>query len=230
MSLIELRNIKKNYPQEELDLKILKGISLKINSGEFVAIMGASGSGKSTLMNILGFLDIPSSGNYLFEGKDTGCLSKNQLATIRNEKIGFVFQGFNLINKMNAYENVELPMIYAGIPQNQRDKKVKNIITTVGLKNRMFHYPYQLSGGQQQRIAIARAMINNAPIILADEPTGNLDSKTSLEIMDLFLKLNKEYGRTVILVTHALEIADYANRQLKISDGKIIEDIKKEVY
>lgn len=224
MSLIELKNITKSYPLDGLQLKILKGISLKIDDGEFVAIMGPSGSGKSTLMNILGCLDKPSSGTYLLDGQRVENLSADELAEIRNRKIGFVFQGFNLLSRTTALENVELPMVYANIPAEKREQRAKEALAKVGLKERMYHQPNQLSGGQQQRVAIARAVVNEAPIVFADEPTGNLDTKMSIEIMNLFTKLNEELKRTIILVTHEDDIARYAKRIIRIVDGEIHSD------
>ena len=226
MSLIKLENIKKSYPLGEEMLEILKGISLEINAGEFVAIMGPSGSGKSTLMNILGCLDKPTSGKYFLDDKEVGTLDNDDLATIRNQKIGFVFQGFNLLSRTSALENVELPMVYAGVPDFERHKKAIKALKAVGLEKRMDHQPNQLSGGQQQRVAIARALVNEAPIIFADEPTGNLDTKTSVEVMELFTKFNKELGRTIILVTHEEDIAQYADRIIKVVDGEILSDTR----
>lgn len=223
--LIQLKDIHKSYPLDGFDLEILKGIDLTINAGEFVAIMGPSGSGKSTLMNILGCLDTPTSGSYLLEGENVEKLSADELATIRNRKIGFVFQGFNLLSRTSAIENVELPMVYAGVGDTERLQKAKAALTGVGLGERMYHQPNQLSGGQQQRVAIARAIVNDAPIIFADEPTGNLDTKMSVEIMQLFSKLNADLGRTIILVTHEEDIALYAKRIIKIVDGEIHSDI-----
>ncbi len=224
MALIELKNIHKSYHLDGFDLEILKGISLKIENGEFVAIMGPSGSGKSTLMNILGCLDTPSSGEYLLDGKNVEHLNNDELAQIRNEKIGFVFQGFNLLSRTSAIENVELPMVYGKVLPSERKKRALAALENVGLKERINHLPNQLSGGQQQRVAIARAIVNEAPIIFADEPTGNLDTKMSVEIMDLFTKLNKNMGRTIILVTHEEDIAKYAKRIIKIVDGEIYSD------
>ncbi|MBQ7304251.1 MAG: ABC transporter ATP-binding protein, partial [Alphaproteobacteria bacterium] len=224
MALIELKNIHKSYHLDGFDLEILKGISLKIENGEFVAIMGPSGSGKSTLMNILGCLDTPSSGEYLLDGQNVEHLNNDELAQIRNEKIGFVFQGFNLLSRTSAIENVELPMVYGKVLPSERKKRALAALENVGLKERINHLPNQLSGGQQQRVAIARAIVNEAPIIFADEPTGNLDTKMSVEIMDLFTKLNKNMGRTIILVTHEEDIAKYAKRIIKIVDGEIYSD------
>lgn len=226
MSLIELENITKSYPLGDGELQILKGINLQIEKGDFVAIMGPSGSGKSTLMNILGCLDKPTSGTYKLEGINVEGLSSDELAAIRNQKIGFVFQGFNLLSRTTALENVELPMVYANIGQLERRQKAEAALEKVGLKERMHHQPNQLSGGQQQRVAIARAIVNEAPIIFADEPTGNLDTKMSVEIMALFEKLNDELGRTIILVTHEEDIAKYAKRIIKIVDGEIHSDIR----
>lgn len=224
MALIELKNISKSYPLDGFQLNILKKITLEIERGEFVAIMGPSGSGKSTLMNILGCLDKPTSGHYVLDGKNVEKLSSDELAEIRNQKVGFVFQGFNLLSRTTALENVELPMVYANIPTEEREKRAKEALKKVGLDKRMYHQPSQLSGGQQQRVAIARAVVNDAPIIFADEPTGNLDTKMSVEIMELFTKLNQELNRTIILVTHEEDIAKYAGRIIRIVDGEIHSD------
>ena len=223
--LIQLKNIHKSYPLDGFDLEILKGINLEIAAGEFVAIMGPSGSGKSTLMNILGCLDTPTSGEYILDGENIEHLSGDQLAEIRNRKIGFVFQGFNLLSRTSAIENVELPMVYAGVPDKDREERAAKALDSVGLHERMHHQPNQLSGGQQQRVAIARAIVNEAPIIFADEPTGNLDTKMSVEIMDLFTKLNENLHRTIILVTHEEDIALFAKRIIKIVDGEIHSDV-----
>lgn len=222
--LIKLKNIRKSYPLDGFSLEILKGINLTIEAGEFVAIMGPSGSGKSTLMNILGCLDTPTSGEYLLEGKNVENLHADDLAALRNTKIGFVFQGFNLLSRTSAIENVELPLVYAGADDETRHQKATAALVSVGLQDRMHHMPNQLSGGQQQRVAIARAIVNDAPIIFADEPTGNLDTKMSVEIMKLFSKLNTELHRTIILVTHEEDIALYAKRIIKIVDGEINAD------
>lgn len=224
MALIELKDIHKSYPLDGFDLEILKGITLKIEKGEFVAIMGPSGSGKSTLMNILGCLDTPTSGSYMLDGQAVQNLSADELAEIRNQKIGFVFQGFNLLSRTTALENVELPMVYSNTPSKLRQERAQKALTAVGLSERMHHMPNQLSGGQQQRVAIARAIVNEAPIIFADEPTGNLDTKMSVEIMQLFTELNEKMGRTIILVTHEEDIARYAKRIIKIVDGEINSD------
>lgn len=223
--LIQLKNIHKSYPLDGFDLEILKGINLEIAAWEFVAIMGPSGSGKSTLMNILGCLDTPTSGEYILDGENIEHLNGDQLAEIRNRKIGFVFQGFNLLSRTSAIENVELPMVYAGVPDKDREERAAKALDSVGLHERMHHQPNQLSGGQQQRVAIARAIVNEAPIIFADEPTGNLDTKMSVEIMDLFTKLNENLHRTIILVTHEEDIALFAKRIIKIVDGEIHSDI-----
>lgn len=219
MSLISIRNLRKSYFMEKMTLEVLKGIDIEIDEGEFVAIMGPSGSGKSTLMNILGCLDVLSAGSYHLDGIDVSKLNSDQLAEIRNKKIGFVFQGFNLLARTSAIENVELPMVYGGVATDLRKQLAAEALRKVGLSERQDHMPNELSGGQQQRVAIARAIVNDAPIVFADEPTGNLDTKTSVEIMQLFSKLNAELGRTITLVTHEEDIAKYAKRVIKIVDG-----------
>ncbi|HYA11711.1 MAG TPA: ABC transporter ATP-binding protein [Thermodesulfovibrionales bacterium] len=226
MPIIEAKDVTKVYRLGDIDVHALIGVSLTIDRGEFVAIMGPSGSGKSTFMNILGCLDKPSDGEYLLEDIDIGNLDRDKLAAIRNKKIGFVFQGFNLLPRTSAIENVELPLLYDGIPARERREKALEALNKVGLEGRGDHHPNQLSGGQQQRVAIARALVNNAPIILADEPTGNLDTKTSAEIMQLFVKLNTESSITIILVTHENDIAAYSKRIIRFLDGRIISDEK----
>jgi putative ABC transport system ATP-binding protein len=222
---IRLENVMKTYDLGEIQVHALRGVSLEINHGEFVAIMGASGSGKSTLMNILGCLDRPTKGRYFLDGEDVSQLTKKALARVRSHKIGFVFQQFNLLSRTSALENVELPTIYAGVPTQERAKRALEALQRVGLGQRAMHFPSQLSGGQQQRVAIARALVNTPAILLADEPTGNLDSRTSVEIMDILQKLNQENGLTVILVTHEPDIAQYAKRALEFRDGKMRRDL-----
>lgn len=224
MSLIQIKNLIKTYITGDTSFNALDDVSLTIEDGEFVAIMGASGSGKSTFMNMLGCLDKPTSGSYFLDGIDVINLDSDDLAHIRNLKLGFVFQGFNLISRTSALENVEMPMIYKGLAPEERIKKAKEALKIVGLENRENHLPNQMSGGQQQRVAIARAIVNDAPIILADEPTGNLDTKTSVEVMDFFVKLNEVSKKTIILVTHENDIAQYAKRVVRFKDGKIISD------
>jgi putative ABC transport system ATP-binding protein len=227
MPLIEAKGINKVYRTGDIELYALRDVSLIIDRGEFVAIMGQSGSGKSTFMNILGCLDKQTAGTYLLEGIDVGGLDRDELAAIRNRKIGFVFQGFNLLSRTSALENVELPMLYNGLSAKERTQKAMSALKSVGLEGREGHHPNQLSGGQQQRVAIARALVNNAPIILADEPTGNLDTKTSAEIMQLLTELNTESDITIILVTHENDISDYSKRVIKFLDGRIVSDEKK---
>jgi len=224
MALIEARDIGKVYKLGAIDVAALRGVSVRIDQGEFVAVMGSSGSGKSTFMNILGCLDQPSSGVYLLDGTDVSRLSRDALADLRNRKIGFVFQGFNLLPRTSALENVELPLLYVGISSRERKTKALSALQAVGLEGRGSHHPNQLSGGEQQRVAIARSLVNGAPLILADEPTGNLDTKTSTEIMELFVTLNHTSGITVILVTHEPDIAGFAKRVIKFQDGRIISD------
>ena len=224
MALVELRNIKKSFTLGREEVEILHGVNLSVERGEFVAMMGPSGSGKSTTMNILGCLDRPTAGTYLLDGRDVGGLENDELAAIRNRMIGFVFQGFNLLQKTDAIENVELPLLYAGVPKKERHERAQAALSEMGLADRMNHEPTQLSGGQQQRVAIARGIVNRAPILMADEPTGNLDSKTSDEIMSLFTKLNSEDGITIILVTHEPDVASYAKRIVHFKDGMIMSD------
>jgi putative ABC transport system ATP-binding protein len=221
--VIQVNEVHKFYHLGETQVHALRGVSLEIIGGEFVAIMGASGSGKSTFMNIIGCLDKPSSGRYLLEGADVSELDKKQLAGIRNRKIGFVFQGFNLLARTTALENTELPTLYARIDKAQRHRRAVEALAMVGLTERMDHFPSQLSGGQQQRVAIARALVNRPSILLADEPTGNLDSRTSVEVMEIFQSLN-DRGLTIILVTHEHDIAQFARRSIVFRDGKIRRD------
>jgi putative ABC transport system ATP-binding protein len=226
--VIEIRQITRDFPLGNEVVKVLKGIDLDIDRGEYVAIMGPSGSGKSTLMNLLGCLDTPTSGTYILNGKDASQMGDDELAEIRNKEIGFVFQTFNLLPRTTALENVALPMIYAGYNKADRKKRAEEVLTNVGLGDRMDHKPNQLSGGQRQRVAVGRALVNKPSIILADEPTGNLDSKTSLEIMNLFDEIHAA-GNTVILVTHEEEVADHAHRVIRLRDGMVESDERKEV-
>jgi len=216
-----LEKVCKAYQIDSFVVKVLNHVSLEIKKNEFIALVGPSGSGKTTLMNLIGLLDTPTSGKIFLEGKDVSHLDESKLAEIRNRKIGFVFQTFNLIPRTSALANVELPLIYAGIPDEERKERAAQMLTNIGLKERMNHFPNQLSGGEQQRVAIARALINRPSLILADEPTGNLDSKTGAQILEIFKKLNKE-GNTIVLITHDLEIAKAAKRIIKIYDGQII--------
>ena len=227
MSLIEVKNAIKTYQMGEELFYAMNDISFKIEKGDFVAIMGASGSGKSTCMNMLGTLDKPNSGEYYLDGVDVFSLSTEELSNIRNNKIGFVFQGFNLISRTSALDNVQLPMIYKGIPEEERIERARYALKIVGLENKENNLPSQMSGGQQQRVAIARAIVNDAPLILADEPTGNLDTKTSIDVMEFFVNLNENLGKTIVLVTHEPDIAEYTKRILRFKDGKIIEDIRR---
>ncbi|MBR4592538.1 MAG: ABC transporter ATP-binding protein [Elusimicrobiaceae bacterium] len=224
MALIDTRDLYKIYKLGDVEVRALNGVSVSIEQGEFVAVMGPSGSGKSTFMNILGCLDKPTRGSYMLDGIDVTATDLSKLAGVRNRKIGFVFQGFNLIKRTTAVENVELPMIYNHTPAHERREKALAALKAVGLEQRAFHLPNQLSGGQQQRVAIARSLVCDAPIIFADEPTGNLDTKMSIEVMELFTRLNKEMGKTVILITHEPDIAEYASRLIKFKDGQKVSD------
>jgi len=222
---IRLDGVHKNYDLGEIQVHALRGVTMEIYPGEFVAVMGSSGSGKSTLMNILGCLDKPTRGRYFLDGKDVSGLTKHELAKIRSQKIGFVFQQFNLLSRTSALENVELPTIYAGVPLEERERRAEEALKRVGLADRADHFPSQLSGGQQQRVAIARALVNSPSLLLADEPTGNLDSRTSIEIMQILQELNQEHGLTVVIVTHEPDIAQFAKRALEFRDGKMIKDV-----
>ena len=223
-AVIQLDHIHKTYTMGDVDVHALRGVSLTIREGEFVAIMGASGSGKSTTMNIIGCLDRPTRGTYILDGQDVSELSKDERADIRCQKIGFVFQGFNLLSRTSALENVELPMLYLGVPTAERDRRAMEALAAVGLSGREQNHPNQLSGGQQQRVAVARSLVNNPALILADEPTGNLDSRTSVEVMEIFQRLNRERAITLVLVTHEPDIAQYAQRVVVFKDGRIKKD------
>lgn len=223
LSIIQLENLFKSYFLGKEEIPVLKDINLKVFKSEYVALMGPSGSGKSTLMNILGCLDSPTQGKYLLNGIDVSTMNDNELANIRNKFIGFVFQTFHLLPRNTAIENVEMPLIYAGIPKRERIEKAKLALEKVGLKDRMLHKPNELSGGQRQRVAIARALVNNPSLILADEPTGNLDSKTSIEIMGLLEDIHQQ-GNTIVLVTHEEDISKYARRIIRLKDGQIFSD------
>jgi putative ABC transport system ATP-binding protein len=226
-TVISVRNLVKTYVVGEVQVRALRGINLDVERGEFLAVSGTSGSGKSTFMHIVGCLDKPTSGQYLLDGEDVSRMSKDALAAVRNRKIGFVFQGFNLLSRTSALDNVELPLLYGGkgtMKTAERHKRATEMLELVGLGNRTDHHPNQLSGGQQQRVAIARALINNPSILLADEPTGNLDTRTSIEVMGIFQRLNQERGITVVLITHEVDIAEYGTRTVTFRDGQVVAD------
>jgi putative ABC transport system ATP-binding protein len=225
-TVIAVKNLVKTYVVGEVEVKALRGVNLEVQHGEFLAVTGTSGSGKSTFMHIVGCLDKPTSGSYLLDGQDVSRMSKDALAAVRNKKIGFVFQGFNLLSRTSALDNVELPLLYGGntLKTADRHKRATEMLSLVGLGNRTDHHPNQLSGGQQQRVAIARALINNPSILLADEPTGNLDTRTSIEVMGIFQRLNQERGITVVLITHEVDIAEYGTRTVTFRDGQVVGD------
>ena len=225
-TVIAVKNLVKTYVVGEVEVKALRGVNLDVQRGEFLAVSGPSGSGKSTFMHIVGCLDRPTSGQYLLDGQDVSKMSKDALAAVRNKKIGFVFQGFNLLSRTSALDNVELPLLYGGngLKTSDRHRRATEMLDLVGLGNRTDHHPNQLSGGQQQRVAIARALINNPAILLADEPTGNLDTRTSIEVMGIFQRLNQERGITVVLITHEMDIAEYGTRTVTFRDGLVVAD------
>src|SRR5438128_8167386 len=225
-TVISVKNLIKTYVVGEVEVRALRGVNLDVERGGFLAVTGPSGSGKSTFMHIVGCLDKPTSGQYFLDGQDVSRMSKDQLAAVRNKKIGFVFQGFNLLSRTSALDNVELPLLYGGSGMRgaDRHKRAMEVLQAVGLENRADHHPNQLSGGQQQRVAIARSLINSPSILLADEPTGNLDTRTSIEVMDIFQKLNRERGITVILITHEHDIAEYGTRAVAFRDGQVVTD------
>lgn len=226
--LVVVDNLHKRYILGDQEVNALQGVTFSIEKGDFVSIMGPSGSGKSTMMNMLGCLDVPTSGSYHLDGKDVARMKPDELARVRRDSLGFVFQGFNLLPRTTALENVELPMVYSGVPSGERKKRASEALKRVGLGDRQDHRPHQMSGGQQQRVAIARALVNRAPLILADEPTGNLDTANSTEIMELFQELNREQGITVILITHEPDMALFSRRIITFRDGSIVEDRRLE--
>ena len=225
-TVIAVRNLVKTYVVGEVEVKALRGVTLDVNKGEFVTVVGPSGSGKSTFMHIVGCLDRPTSGQYILDGQDVSTMSKDALAAVRNKKIGFVFQGFNLLSRTSALDNVELPLLYGGngLRTSDRHQRALEMLELVGLGNRADHHPNQLSGGQQQRVAIARALINHPSILLADEPTGNLDTRTSIEVMGIFQRLNRERGITIVLITHEMDIAEYGTRMVSFRDGQVVAE------
>ncbi len=225
MNIIEVKNLKKSYHDGETETKALDGVTFSVRKGEFLAIMGPSGSGKSTLLHVLGMLDDPTSGKFIFDGKDIGSYSRDELANLRNRKVGFVFQSFNLLPRTSVLENAKLPLVYSDVPEREWDSRARAVVESVGLGHRMFHQPSELSGGEKQRLAIARALINNPDIIFADEPTGNLDSKSGKNVMSIIQQLNEKEGRTIVLITHETSTAEHAERIIRLMDGVIESDL-----
>lgn len=226
MNIIEVKKLKKSYHDGETDTVALAGIDFTVRKGEFVAIMGPSGSGKSTLLHVLGLLDEPTSGKYIFNEKDISSFSRDELASMRNRQIGFIFQAFNLLPRTSVLENVKLPLVYSGVPEHEWDERGRKVVEAVGLGHRMYHHPAELSGGEKQRVAIARALINDPDVIFADEPTGNLDSKSGKNVMSIIQKLNEEEGKTIVLITHETSTAEHAERIIRLMDGEIESDTK----
>lgn len=226
MNIIEVKNLKKSYHDGETDTKALDGVTFNVRRGEFLAIMGPSGSGKSTLLHVLGMLDDPTSGKFIFDGKDISSYTRDQLAALRNKKLGFVFQAFNLLPRTSVLENTKLPLVYSDVPEREWDSRARSVVEAVGLGHRMEHQPSELSGGEKQRLAIARALVNNPDIIFADEPTGNLDSKSGKNVMSIIQRLNEEEGRTIVLITHETSTAEHAERIIRLMDGVIESDEK----
>ncbi len=224
MNIIEVKNLKKSYHDGETETRALDGVTFSVRKGEFLSIMGPSGSGKSTLLHVLGMLDDPTSGQFIFDGKDIGSYSRDELAVLRNQKIGFVFQSFNLLPRTSVLENAKLPLVYSDVPEREWNTRAKAVVESVGLGHRLYHQPSELSGGEKQRLAIARALINNPEVIFADEPTGNLDSKSGKNVMSIIQKLNEEQGRTIILITHETSTAEHAERIIRLMDGVIESD------
>jgi len=226
MNIIEVKNLKKYYRDGETETRALDGVSFNVRRGEFLAIMGASGSGKSTLLHVLGMLDDATSGKFIYDGKDISSYSRDQLADLRNRKVGFVFQAFNLLPRTSVLENAKLPLVYSDVPEHEWDSRARSVVEAVGLGHRMEHQPNELSGGEKQRLAIARALINNPDIIFADEPTGNLDSKSGKNVMSIIQRLNEEEGRTIVLITHETSTAEHAERIIRLMDGVIESDVQ----
>ena len=226
MNIIEVKNLKKSYHDGETETRALDGVTFSVRKGEFLSIMGPSGSGKSTLLHVLGMLDDPTSGQFIFDGKDIGSYSRDELAVLRNQKIGFVFQSFNLLPRTSVLENAKLPLVYSDVPEREWNTRAKAVVESVGLGHRLYHQPSELSGGEKQRLAIARALINNPEVIFADEPTGNLDSKSGKNVMSIIQHLNEEQGKTIVLITHETSTADHSERIIRLLDGEIESDVK----